>query len=210
MKVKPIISLITIVGFLLIPQLSQAQQSSLTWKSFRSLPATQKPDYIDFSPQEFPKGFANGQLALTRQHTGSSAYIVAREGVRLPSLSTVRQQISKNISFNAADVRSSFPALADFPKGLYNTSQAIEVIHWAARYDDQALRNQAKASRRDILSNRRVAYYIEQDTGRKGWCTFAAESAKYSDFLCVNIANSPQTALAILNSIINRHPGFHK
>jgi hypothetical protein len=203
-----VVSFLTFVGCLLLSQLSQAQQLRLTRQAFRAMPATQKPEYVNFAPTTFPNGFAHGQLALTRVHTGGSAYVVAREGISLPGLSTVTQQMGTNMLFNAAGA-SSFPALASFPDRLYSGSQIIEVIHWSARYDDAGLRAHASRARRERLSNQRLAYYLEQDTGRAGWCTFADESAQYSDFLCVNIENSPQTALTILQSIISHHSNFH-
>jgi len=50
-----------------------------------------------------------------------------------------------------------------------------------------------------------LAYYMTQDSGRQGWCVFTDESARYSDFTCVNIANSPKAALTVLDSLPTRN-----
>jgi hypothetical protein len=184
---------------------SSSSQVGMTWRSLLSFVKRHQPSYItEMVPESFPSGFANGQLALTRIHTGGSAYVVAREGVRLPNVSNVRQQIRPNVLFNGdTEQFLSFPALPSFPNRLYRSSQLIEVVHWAARYDDRSLRAAAMRAKMFTLSNGRRAYYLQQDTGRQGWCTFSDESAEYSDFICVNIANSPQTASRVLESIVS-------
>jgi hypothetical protein len=189
------------------PQIAQGA-INMSWTSFtRFMENLGEPFVTDMLPHSFPNGFGNGQVALTRLHTGSSAYIVVREGIPLPGLSTVRQQIGKNIMFNSLGAPGSsydgLPALTDFPTTQYSGSNVIEVIHWAARYDDQALRSRISQSRRETLANGQRAAYIEQDHGRTGWCVLTDESAQYSDFICVNIANSPQTALGTLSLIVS-------
>jgi len=54
-----------------------------------------------------------------------------------------------------------------------------------------------------MLPNGQRAYYMAPDNDRIGWCTFEGETSQYSPYLCVNIANSPQTAFGVLSLIVN-------
>ncbi|WP_323349757.1 hypothetical protein [Leptolyngbya sp. CCNP1308] len=191
-------------------QIAQAQRATMTWQTFVSFMQANGEEFtIATLPQSFPNGFANGQVALTALHTAYSSYVVAREGVTLPNMSTVRQQINQNNSFNTLTPGSTFdqlPALATFPITQYNASNVIEVVHWAARYDDEGVRAVARRSRQQTLPDGRRAYYMPQvgdRNPRTGWCTFEDEQAQYSEYLCVNIANSPQTAFGVLGLIIS-------
>ena len=87
---------------------------------------------------------------------------------------------------------------------MYNSSQLIEIVSWASRHDSEGLRSEARASEPTTLTNGQKAYYLKQGN-RQGWCTFNDESAQYSDYLCVNVANSPKTALKILESIVQNN-----
>lgn len=190
-------------------QIAQAQRPNMTWRSFVSFIQANGDDFqTAMLPQSFPNGFASGQVALTAMHTGYSSYVVAREGVQLPNLSTVGRQIGQTNSFNTLGPGTSFdslPALSTFPSSQYSGSNVIEVVHWAARYDDEGVRAIARRSRQQTLPDGRRAYYMAQVgdfNARTGWCTFADERAQYSEYLCVNIANSPQTAFGVLGLIV--------
>lgn len=190
-------------------QIAQTQRTTMTWRSFVAFIQANGDEFqLAMLPQSFPNGFANGQVAITAMHTGYSSYVVAREGVQLPNLSTVRRQIEQSNNFNTlvpGTVFDNLPALATLPIAQYNASNVIEVVHWAARYDDEGVRATARRSRQQTLPNGIRAYYMPQVGDRNpriGWCTFADESAQYSTYLCVNIANSPQTAFGVLSSIV--------
>jgi hypothetical protein len=192
-------------------QIAQAQRPSMTWRGYAAFMTSNYDEfYGSMLPQSFPNGFANGQVAVTAMHTGRAAYIVAREGVVIPNLSTVRQQIGNNISFNTLGITPGtpfdhLPAVSTFPDRQYSGSNIIEVSHYAARHDDATLRDRARRSRHQMLPNGQRAYYMAPDGERIGWCTFQDEREQYSHFLCVYIANSPQTAFGVLSSII-RNP----
>ena len=190
--------------------LAQAQRPTMTWRSFVTFMTSESDEiYMSMLPQSFPNGFANGQVAVTAMHTGYSSYIVAREGVAIPNLSTIRQQVGNNISFNTLGGEPGvggiydLPAVSSFPTHQYSGSNVIEVVAWAARYDDATLRDRARRSRQQMLPNGQRAYYMAPDNDRIGWCTFQDEREQYSHYLCVNIANSPQTAFGVLSLIVS-------
>lgn len=186
-------------------QIAQAQGIPMTWRSFVSFVQATGDDFlIAMLPQSFPNGFGNGQVAFVSLGTGSSRYIVAREGIQIPNQSTVRQQANSfNILFNGyVDPFLSLPAVTSFPDRLYSGSNIIEIAHWAARFDDPGLRRTLRQARSAVLPNGNRAYLITQYEGRTGWCTLADERAPYSEHLCVNIANSPQTAFGVLGLIV--------
>ena len=186
-------------------QIAQAQQMPMTWRSFSSFVQAMGDDFqTAMLPQSFPNGFAGGQVAFVSLGTGSSRYVVAREGIQLPNQSTVRQQANSfNILFNGnVDPFLSLPAISSFPDRLYSGSNIIEIAHWAPRFDDPGLRQTMRQARSAVLPNGNRAYLITQYEGRTGWCTLADERAQYSEHLCVNIANSPQTAFGVLSLIV--------
>lgn len=205
MKGRSILSFAVGLTILATSSLALAQRV-MTWRSFKTFVQREQAEELStLIPRNFPNGFAQGQVAITRIHTGSTAYVVAREGSRFSNLSTVRQQIGNSSLFNSADAYSklaNLPALPDFPQTLYHSGRLVEVIHFAARYDGEITRREARQSRQTRLLDGRRAYYFIQDTERQGWCVFGDESVEYSDFICVNVVNSPATALQILQSIV--------
>jgi hypothetical protein len=193
-------------------QIAQAQRIPITWRSFVSFIQAGGDDFqIAMLPQSFPNGFANGQVAFVSLGTGSNRYIVAREGIQIPNQTTVQQQAnSLNILFNGNVAPFlPLPAVSSFPNGLYSGSNIIEIAHWAARFDDSALRQTMRQARSAILPNGNRAYLITQYEGRTGWYTLADERAQYSEYLCVNIANSPQTAFGVLSLIVANSINSH-
>jgi hypothetical protein len=184
-------------------------KSPLTWRMFQSSIKKRKSSSLrSLVPMQLPSEFANGQFAISALHTGRTAYVVAKDGRKLPNLSTASQQHKGlDISFNAgveADL-VSIPALRSFPVQLYNSGQLIEVSRYAARHDDEETRSRMRQSRRATLSNGQIAYYLTQFTQNgdvKGWCSLEDESARYSPFICVNRVGSVDSTLKILESIV--------
>jgi hypothetical protein len=161
-------------------------------------------------PSRFLSGFENGDVAVTALSSYRTAYVVAKNGVDLDITSTVGIQANRgrNSNFNHPEAFNEgyrLPATLNFLESRYEACQLIEVVHYAAKYDGQSTRTQAKQSRESNLSNGKLAYYMTQDSGRQGWCVFTDESSRYSDFTCVNIANSPKAALTVLDSLPTRN-----
>lgn len=178
---------------------------SLDW---RSLPRVASPRITPLTPTRFLSGFENGEIAVTASNNYRTSYIIAREGVSLRIRSTVLS-LSRQGSFMQVEDEARFlPAIADFPQNLYNSSQIIEIIYNAPRDGGEKIRNIAKQSRKAVLSNGKTAYYMKQWTGRTGWCVFTDVNAEYSDFTCVNIANSPKAALTVMDSLPLRKNGL--
>ena len=182
------------------------QSNIMTWQELKTF-ARQKnlAGLNDIIPSQYPNQFASGQVAITALSTGRFAYVVAREGVNIPNLSSVEKLSQTDISFNTVEIANAvefpLPALKNTPDSLYNSSQLIEIVSWAARYDSEGRRSEARQSQQTTLPNGKKAYYLKQGN-KQGWCTFMDESAQYSDYLCVNIANSPKTSLELLKSIV--------
>jgi hypothetical protein len=181
-------------------------QSIFTWQALQSDVQQGKADSLQrLVPTQIPADFSRGQIAISALHTGRTAYVVAKVGKKLPNLSTVRQQIGQNINFNAANgypELAAMPAVNSFPNQLYNASSLVEVSRYAARYDSEDTRYRARQSQTAVLPNGQTAYYLKQDNGRQGWCTFEDEPARFSAFVCVNIAGSANSALKILESVV--------
>jgi len=189
-----------------VPKIVSSKPKTMAWQELKTF-ARQKhlAGLNDMIPSQYPNQFANGQVAMTMLSNGASAYVVAREGVNIPNLSSVKELRQTSNSFNAVDlgnaVESPLPALKDTPDHLYNSSQLIEIVNWSSRYDSRGLRSEARQSQQATLPNGQKAYYLKQGN-KQGWCTFTNESAQYSDYICVNVANSPQTSLGLLKSIL--------
>ncbi len=183
-----------------------AQSSnSISW---RRLSEIGSPKVLALIPSRFLSGFENGDVAVTALSSYRIAYVVAKNGVDLNITSTVGLQADRNRNFNHPEAFNEayrLPATSDFPESRYDASQLVEVVHYAAKYDGESTRTQVRQSRWSNLSNGKLAYYLPQDSGRQGWCVFTDESARYSDFTCVNIANSPRAALTVLNSLPTRN-----
>ena len=181
-------------------------QSVLTWATLQSSVQNGEAQALrSLIPMQFPSEFSSGQFAISALHTGRTTYVVTKAGKSLSNVSIVSQQTGRNISFNAANGHpelTSMPALTSFPTQLYNSGQLVEVSRYAARYDNEGTRARARQAQKSTLPNGRNAYYLKQDTGRKGWCAFELESARHSPFICVNVANSSTTALNILKSML--------
>ena len=174
--------------------------------SWRRLAAVGSPKILTLIPSSFLSGFENGEVAITALSSYRTAYIVVKNGTNLNTTSTVGIQANgmRNLNFNhpeSSNEAYGLPAMADFPQEKYDASQLIEIVKYAPKYDGESTRSQARQSRSSTLSNGTVAYYLQQDLGRQGWCVFTDESVRYSDFTCVNIANSPKAALTILDSL---------
>jgi hypothetical protein len=174
--------------------------------SWRRLSQVNSPKILPLVPSQLLSGFSNGKVAITSLTSYKTAYIVASEGTRLNEISTVGLQSGRNRNFNHPEasnynLAASLPAISSFPQEKYDSSQLIEIVNYAPKYDGVGTRGQARQSRRATASNGKTAYYLQQDSGRQGWCIFTDESARYSDFTCVNIANSPKAAFRILNSL---------
>jgi len=114
--------------------LAQTQRPTMTWRSFVTFMTSESDEiYMSMLPQSFPNGFANGQVAVTAMHTGYSSYIVAREGVAIPNLSTIRQQVGNNISFNTLGIQPGvggiydLPAVSSFPTHQYSGSKLLVI-----------------------------------------------------------------------------------
>ena len=191
-----------------LPSNSTASSSSntMTWQDFKTFARQNKlASLAKMIPSQFPNQFADGKIAITMLSNGGSSYVVAKEGIKIPNLSSVKELSQTDGSFGAVDLTNAvefpLPALKDVPHSLYNSSQLIEVIQWASRYDSEGLRQEARQSQQATLSNGQKAYYLKQGN-KRGWCAFQNESAQYSDYLCVNIAHSPKTSLAVLQSVL--------
>ena len=183
-----------------------SHSNTMTCQEFKSFAQQKKLSGLDaIIPSQFPNQFADGQVAMTMLSTGGLGYVVAKEGVNIPNLSSVKELRQTDGSFSAVDLNNAIefplPALEDVPESLYDSSQLIEITNWASRYDDEGLRDLARQSEQTTLPNGQKAYYLKQGS-KQGWCIFKDESAQYSDYLCVNIANSPKTSLEILKSIL--------
>lgn len=180
-------------------------QGVLTWRDVQAYTQSRRINSLKpLVPLQIPADFIEGQFAISALHTGKTVYVVTKGDKRLANVSTVRQQIRKNISFNAVDAYPdllTMPALSNFPSQLYNAGFLVEVSRYEARYDGVDTRSRAKQSRTKTLPNGKNVYYFQQDSGRRGWCTFENESAKYSRFVCVNIVNSSEAAFKILSAI---------
>ncbi|NJL51008.1 MAG: ricin-type beta-trefoil lectin domain protein [Hydrococcus sp. SU_1_0] len=186
-----------------------SKPNTMTWQELKTFVQQKKLSSLEgMIPDQFPNQFANGQVAVTMLSNGGSAYVVAKEGVKLPNLSSVKDLRQTGGSFSAVDLENAvefpLPALedADAPAvSLYNSSQLIMITNWAARYDSEGLRSEAHKSEQTTLPNGKKAYYLKQGN-KQEWCSFSDESAESSDYLCVSIANSPKTSLSILKSIL--------
>ena len=192
-------SLSLVVGLCGVNVLGAIAQSSdgLSW---RRLADFASPRIAPLVPSKFLNGFENGEIAVVSSNNYRTAYVVAKNGISLDITSKVGNV--RNISFMQSEQEArSLPAIADFPQSRYDASQLIEIVKYAPKYDGVGTRNQARESRRATLSNGKTAYYLQQGTDRQGWCVFTDESARYSDFTCVNIANSPKAAFTVLNSL---------
>lgn len=187
---------------------AEAIARSSNGTSWRGLSRIGDPTILALIPSRFLAGFENGDVAVTALNSYRTAYVVAKNGVNLKTTSIASIQANQgrnlNLSFNNPEAFNkgySLPATLNFPESRYEASQLIEVVHYAAKYDGQSTRTQARQSSKANLSNRRSAYYLRQDSGRQGWCVFTNELERYSDFTCVNIANSPKAALTVLDSL---------
>lgn len=180
-------------------------QSKMIW---RQLPQAASPRIAPLTPSKFLSGFENGEIAVTASNNYRTAYVVAKQGVNLNISSTVGGLSRQGSFLQVEDEARSLPAIADFPQNLYDSSQIIEIVYNAPRDGGEKIRNIAKQSRKATLSNGKTAYYMKQWTGRTGWCVFTDVNAKYSDFTCVNIANSPKAALTVMNSLPLRKDGL--
>ncbi len=168
--------------------------------SWRRLAEIASPRIAPLVPSKFLNGFEDGEIAVVASNNYRTAYVVAKNGISLDITSKVGNV--RNISFMQFEQEArSLPAIVDFPQRHYDASQLIEIVKYAAKYDGVVTRNQARESRRATLVNGKTAYYLPQGTDRQGWCVFTSESARYSDFTCVNIANSPKAAFTVLNSL---------
>jgi hypothetical protein len=181
-------------------------QSRIIW---RQLSQAASPRIAPLTPSKFLSGFENGEMAVTASNNYRTAYVVAKQGVSLNVNSTVGGLSRRGGSFmQVEDEARSLPAIADFPQNLYDSSQIIEIIYNAPRDGGEKIRNIAKQSRKATLSNGKTAYYMKQWTGRTGWCVFTDVNAEYSDFTCVNIANSPKAALTVMDALPLRRNGL--
>ena len=169
--------------------------------SWRRLAEIASPRILPLVPSRFLNGFENGEIAIVASNNYRTAYVVAKNGKSL-DIDSVVGNIGNTGSFIQFEREArALPAMVDFPQTQYEASQLIEIVKYAPKYDGAGTRNQARQSRRLTVSNGKTAYYLQQDSGRKGWCVFTDESARYSDFTCVNIANSPKAAFTVLNSL---------
>lgn len=193
-------SLSLVVGLCGVNVLGAIAQSSdgLSWRRLADLAS---PRIAPLVPARFLNGFENGEIAVVASNNYRTAYVVARNGKSL-DIDSVVGNIGNTGSFMQFEREArALPAIADFPQRQYNASQLIEIVKYAAKYDGVGTRSQARQSRKATLSNGKAAYYLQQDSGRQGWCVFTDESARYSDFTCVNISNSPKAAFTVLNSL---------
>ena len=197
-------SLSLVVGLCGVNVLGAIAQSS-NGVSWGRLSEIASPRIAPLVPSRFLNGFENGEIAVVASNNYRTAYVVAKNGISLDITFKVGNVC--NISFMQFEQEArSLPAIADFPQSQYDASQLIEIVKYAPKYDGVGTRNQARESRRATLSNGKTAYYLQQATDgqgsyRRGWCVFTDESARYSDFTCVNIANSPKAAFTVLNSL---------
>ena len=189
-----------------VNEATSSQSKTMTWQELKTF--AQQKNFAGLEqmiPSQYPNQFADGQVAITMLNNGGFAYVVAREGVNIPNLSSVKELRQIDGSFSAVEIANAvefpLPALKDTPDSLYNSSQLIEIVSWASRYDSEGLSSEARQSQQTTLPNGQKAYYLKQGN-KYGWCTFMDESAQYSDYLCVNIANSPKTSLELLKSIL--------
>jgi hypothetical protein len=197
---------LSFVTVLMVGNWSRAIAQSSSGVSWRRLAETGSPKVLALIPSQFLSGFENGDIAITALNSYRTAYVVAKNGISLNITSTVGIQANRNrnLSFNYPESSNEayrLPATTNFPQKQYDASQLIEVVKYAPKYDGVATRNQARQSRSSTVSNGKTAYYLKQDSGRQGWCVFTDESAQYSDFTCVNIANSPKAAFTVLNAL---------
>jgi hypothetical protein len=176
-----------------------SKSNTMTWQELKTFVEQKKPPSLEgMIPDQFPNQFANGKIAITRLHPGLVGYVVAKEGVNIPNLSNLKELSETDVSFNSVGLENTveLPAVVGSTDSLYNSSQLIVINNWAPRYDSEGLRSEARKSEQTTLPDGKKAYYLEQ-----GWCSFSDESAEYSDYLCVSIANSPKTSLEVLKSI---------
>lgn len=158
-------------------------------------------------PSELPSQFANWKIAITALNNYSFRYILIHPDTKISNLSSVKQLVANNsIIFNGYNSGLGtkileLPAIDTFPQSVYTSGKVIEVARYAAKFDGAGLRRQISQSRTKQLPDGRNAYYINAVNERSGWCVLDGESAQYSHFTCVNIANSPDLAYQILQSI---------
>jgi len=196
---------VSLIGLNVAGAVAQSS-NSISW---RRLSQIASPRIAPLTPSRFLSGFENGEVAVIASNNYRTAYVVAKEGISLNVNSTVAGLSRRVGSFlQVEDDARSLPAIKDFPQGLYDSSQVIEIIYNAPRDGGEKIRNIAKQSRKVTLSNGKTAYYMKQWTGRIGWCVFTDVNAKYSDFTCVNIANSPKAALTVMDSFPLRKNGL--
>jgi hypothetical protein len=199
---------LSFVTVLIVGHLSVAIAQSDHVLSWHKLSQVNSSKILPLVPSRLLSGFADGEIAVTSLSSYKTAYVVTKEGTSLNINSVVGLQAvrNQNRNFNHPeasnyDQAASLPAAKNFPQEKYDSSQLIEVVNYAPKYDGVGTRNQARQSRTATVSNGKTAYYLQQDSGRKGWCVVTDESAQYSDFTCVNIANSPKAAFTVLNSL---------
>lgn len=205
---KAVIGLLSFASVLIVGNWSGAIAQSDHVLSWRKLSQVNSSKILPLVPSRLLSGFADGEIAVTSLNSYKTAYVVAKEGTSLNITSLVGFQAlrNQNRNFNHPeasnyDQAASLPATKNFPQDKYDSSQLIEVVNYAPKYDGVGTRSQARQSRSSTVSNGKTAYYLQQDSGRQGWCVFTDESAQYSDFTCVNIANSPKAAFTVLNSL---------
>lgn len=193
---------------LMVGNWSGAIAQSNNGVSWRRLGEIASPRILPLIPSRFLNGFENGGIALTASNNYRTAYVIAKNGVSLDRISTVGNFSGRGSFFQVENEARLLPAIEEFPQSQYDASQMIEIIYNAPRDGGESTRNRARQSRQSTLSNGKTAYYMRQATGRQGWCVFTDISARYSDFTCVNITNSPKAALTVLDSLPLRQNGL--
>jgi len=145
-------------------QPTNVAQKLVSWQQLSKIVLEAKLEILNtLIPGKLPKGFANGQVAITDINWYHVSYIVAKEGIKLANLSSVGEQAKKHsIQFNAATPNYyNLPSLEVFPTALYKSGKLLEVSNWAAGRDSDSLRKQARQSRQARLSDGRKAYYLK-------------------------------------------------
>lgn len=175
-----------------------------TWANLgRILSELQRDDVRDNSSLTrlvsfyFPPGFAKGQVALSVYGGGGIEYIVAREGIQIPGLSTIRVAgFAPSIPIRDRD---KYPGISQFPESLYQQSKIILFRLSALRFIDR-FKGIAKSGTKVKLSDGRNAYYSNESA-----CSSIDPQKEFqSEFICISSKLGSIENLRILDSILTR------
>jgi hypothetical protein len=175
-----------------------------TWANLEKILSELQRDYVGDNSSltrlvsfYFPPGFAKGQVALSVYGSGGIEYIVAREGIQIPGLSTI------GIAGFAPSIpirdRDKYPGISQFPQSLYQQGKVIIVRLSTLRFIER-FTSMAKSGTKVKLSDGRNAYYSSESA-----CSSLEPQKEFqSSFVCVSSKLGSIENLKILDSIITR------